>query len=76
MLDLAQESSSVVRLRVRVYGRQLIDLRLPFTMGTVESSNPNLIVRGVDNRPGAPDSAIVLEGRDIHGEEGEITITL
>ena len=76
VLDLAQESSSVVRLRVRVYGRQLIDLRLPFTMGTVESSNPNLIVRGVDNRPGAPDSAIVLEGRDIHGEEGEITITL
>lgn len=76
VLDLVQESNRVVRLRVRVYGRQLIDLRLPFTMGSVESSNPNVVVRGIDNRPGAPDSAIVLEGRDIQGEEGEITIKL
>jgi len=76
VLDLMAEGRTAVRLRIRVYGRQLVDLRLPFTMGTVESSNPDLIVRGIDNRPGAPDSAIVLEGRDIQGEEGEITIKL
>ena len=76
VLDLIAEGDRAVRLKIRVYGRQLVDLRLPFTMRKAESSNPDLKVRGIDARPGSPDAAIVIEGHDIHGEEGEIVIAL
>ena len=73
VLDL-EEQDGAVRLAVRAYGRQTVHLRLPFRPGSVEAVKGRLVVRGVDYNPQLCVAAVVIEGRDIHGEDGEVVL--
>jgi hypothetical protein len=73
VLDLVSDSTGL-RVAVRMFGRQTIDVKVPFVPSRVDSGSPALIVRGLEYDRARGTARIDVSGRNIHGEEGELVI--
>jgi len=73
VIDLS-ERGRVARLALRMYGRQTVSLRLPFRPAAADSTNPDLVIHGLQYDLHSRLAALDVSGRDIHGEQGEIVL--
>jgi len=74
VLDLEHVPAGV-RVTVRMYGRQELRLRVPFTPSSATTDVPGLSIDDFHFDGDMQTARVYLTGRDIHGEVGNVTVT-